>query len=225
MPLRAAVFDFDGVIVDSEPMHFRALQEALRADGVEITEEEYFGSLLAYDNRGAIRRALALHDQSAETDRVERLAALMVDEFARRLPEIPLFEGVADLVGRLGSDLPLGIASGARHDEIEAILASVGLRDAFATIVGVEDAAQTKPDPAPYLEAARRLASEVDDLATSECVAFEDTAAGISSAVGAGMKVVAVSNSLPAGRLQEAHRVVDTLAHLDLAELRHLFED
>jgi len=225
MPLRAAVFDFDGVIVDSEPMHFRALQEALRTEGVEITEEEYFGSLLAYDNRGAIRRGLALHDQPAGPERVERLAALMVERFAERVPEIPLFDGVADLVRRLGRRVPLAIASGARHDEIEAILAGIGLRGAFTAIVGVEDAARTKPDPAPYLEAARRLADEVDDLAASDCIAFEDTAAGISSAVAAGMKVVAVSNSLPVERLREAHRVVDSLAELEVDELRDLFED
>lgn len=225
MPLRAAVFDFDGVIVNSEPMHFRALQEALRTVGVETNEQEYFSQLLAFDNRGAIRRALALHNAPADPEQVERLSSLMVDRFAELLPEIPLFEGVADLVRELGRDLPLAIASGARREEIEAILTSVGLKDAFSAVVGVEDAAHTKPDPAPYLEAARQLGASNGGLRPSDCIAFEDTATGISSAVGAGMKVVAVSNSLPVAKLQKAHRVVDTLVNLEIDGLRELFEE
>ena len=225
MPMRAAVFDFDGVIVDSESMHFRSLRDALRTEGVETTEEEYFSTLLAYDNRGAIRRALAVRDEPADTDRVERLASLMVTRFAELLPEIPLFEGVSDLVRDLATEVPLAIASGARHAEIESILDAVGLRDAFVVIVGVEDAAHTKPDPAPYLEASRLLGDRIDDLPPVDCIAFEDSVPGISSAVDAGMKVVAVSNSCPAEKLQNAHRVVDSLVGLSVGDLRDLFED
>lgn len=225
MPLRAAVFDFDGVIVDSEPMHFRALRDALRTEGVETTEEEYFSSLLAYDNRGAIRRALALRGEPVDPDRVERLASFMVVRFGELLPQITLFEGVSEFVRELATEVPLAIASGARHAEIEAILDGVGLRDAFVAIVGVDDAHRTKPDPAPYLEASRRLAERVDDLPPTDCIAFEDSVPGISSAVGAGMKVVAVSNSCPAEKLQTAHRVVDSLVGLRVDDLRGLFED
>jgi len=225
MPLRAAVFDFDGVIVDSEPLHFRALREALRTESVEITEEEYFASIVAYDDRGAIRRALALRGEDADPDRVERLASHKVAGFREMLPEVLVFEGAADLVNRLAAEVPLAIASGARHDEVEAILTGVGLRDAFTTIVGAEDAHGTKPDPAPYLEAAHRLGARVDGLPPADCIAFEDTVAGVSSAVGAGMKVVAVSNSCPAEELQTAHRVVDSLVGLSVDDLRGLFED
>jgi beta-phosphoglucomutase-like phosphatase (HAD superfamily) len=91
--------------------------------------------------------------------------------------------------------------------------------------VCAEDAHGTKPDPAPYLEAARRLGARVDGLPPADCIAFEDTVAGVSSAVGAGMKVVAVSNSCPAEELQTAHRVVDSLVGLSVDDLRGLFED
>jgi beta-phosphoglucomutase len=225
MPLRAAVFDFDGVIVDSEPLHFRSLRDALAAEGVEITESEYWGFLLAYDDQSAIRLALERREQPADAERVERLASRKVARFAELLPEVPVFPGAGELVRALAAEVPVGIASGARHDEVDAILRGVGLRDAFAAIVGAEDAPRTKPDPAPYLEAARRLASPANGLAPAECVALEDSVPGLASALAAGMKVVGVTNSYPADKLQAAHRVVDSLVGVDVATLRGLFED
>ena len=129
------------------------------------------------------------------------------------------------MIGALAAELPLAIASGARHEEIEAILTGIGLRDAFAALVGAQDADRTKPDPAPYLEAARRLEARVPGLLPAECVAFEDSVPGVLSALGAGMKVVGVAHSYPPAKLQSAHRVVDSLAALEPASLGALFED
>ena len=223
MPLRAVVFDFDGVIVDSEPLHFRSLRDALRPEGVEITEEEYLRVYLAYDDREAIRLALEQHGERTDPARREDIEARKVEIFARLIPEVPVFEGARDLVRALEEEMPLAIASGARHEEVDAILRGVGLRDAFETIVGAEDAERTKPDPAPYLEAARRLAARTPGLAPGECVAFEDSMAGIAAALGAGMKVVGVAHSYPAEKLRTAHRVVDSLVGVDAGGLRGLF--
>jgi beta-phosphoglucomutase len=225
MPLRAAVFDFDGVIVDSEPLHFRTLRDALQSDGVEITEEEYWTSLLAHDDHGAIRLALEGRGQRAEPERVESLAARKVARFEELIPEVRVFPGAKELVRALADEVPVAIASGARHDEVDAILSGVGLRDAFVTIVGAEDAPRTKPDPAPYLEAVRHLGAPTNGLAPGDCVAFEDSMPGIASALGAGMRVVGVTNSYPAHKIQAAHRVVDSLVGLEVDTLRGLFED
>ncbi len=154
---------------------------------------------------------------------MERIAPRKVAAFARAIPEIPVFDGARELVRALGAEVPLAIASGARHEEIETILTGLGLRDAFQAIVGAEDAERTKPDPAPYLEAARRLAARTPGLGPAECVAFEDSMPGIASALGAGMKVVGVANSYPAEKLRAAHRVVDSLVGLDAGSLRGLF--
>jgi beta-phosphoglucomutase len=223
MPFRAAVFDFDGVIVDSEPLHYEALRDALAPEGVEITQDEYVRTYLAYDDRGAIRLALESHVGRADPERVDRVEARKIGLFAERLHAVPVFEGARELVLALAAEMPLAIASGARHDEIEAILASLGLSGAFHAIVGAEDAARTKPDPAPYLEAARRLAPRAPGLEPSQCLAFEDSMAGIAAALGAGMKVVGVAHSYPAEKLRAAHRVVDSLAGLDAGSLRGLF--
>jgi beta-phosphoglucomutase len=221
--LRAAVFDFDGVLVDSEPLHFRSLRDALRTEGVEISEEEYLQVYLAYDDREAVRLALERHGEDADPARRARIEARKVEAFARLIPEVPVFDGARDLVRALEAQMPLAIASGARHAEIDAILRGVSLRDAFLTIVGAEDAERTKPDPAPYLEAARRLAARTPGLAPGDCVAFEDSMAGIAAALGAGLKVVGVAHSYPAEKLRAAHRVVDSLVGVDAGGLRDLF--
>jgi beta-phosphoglucomutase len=223
MPLRAAVFDFDGVIVDSEPLHFRALRDALSPEGIEITGEEYVRAYLAYDDREAIRRALEQHGVPVEPGRLDRVESRKVEAFAERLHEIPVFEGARELVLALAAQMPVAIASGARRGEIEAVLACLGLRRAFQAVVGAEDAGRTKPDPAPYLEAVLRLAARAPGLGPAECVAFEDTMAGIDAALGAGMKVVGVAHSYPAEKLRAAHRVVDSLAGFDPGSLRSLF--
>ena len=157
MALRAAVFDFDGVIVDSEPLHFRSLRDALLPRQIEITHEEYWDHLLAHDDKSSIRLAFERRGERPDAERLARVERVKIERFAELIPEVPVFPGAREVIGALAAELPLAIASGARHEEIEAILAGIGLRDAFAAVVGAEDAARTKPDPAPYLEAARQL--------------------------------------------------------------------
>ncbi len=224
MGLRAAIFDFDGVIVDSEPLHFRSLRDALLTDGVEISRQEYWTICLAYEDRTAIRLALEHHGEPAPPERIARIEERKIARFGELIPEVPVFAGARELLHALSAELPLGIASGARHEEIEAILGGVGLRGAFSAIVGVEDAVRAKPDPAPYLEAARRLGAGRSGLGPAQCVAIEDSAPGIVSALGAGMRVVGVAHSYPVERLGAAHRVVGSLVDLATEDLRGLFD-
>jgi len=135
MALRAAVFDFDGVIVDSEPLHFRSLRDALMSENVEISHEEYWDHLLAHDDRSSIRLAFERRGERPDPDRLARVERFKVERFAELIPEVPVFPGAREVIGALAAELPLAIASGARHDEIEAILAGIGLRDAFAALV------------------------------------------------------------------------------------------
>jgi beta-phosphoglucomutase len=225
VPLRAVVFDFDGVIVDSEPLHFRSLRDALSTDGVRITEGEYWSTYLAYDDREAIRLAFERHGERPSPDRLASAEARKVEAFARLLPQIPVFPGARELVRALAAGgVPLAIASGARHEEIEAVLRGIGLREAFSAVVGAEDAHRTKPDPAPYVEAARRLAARTAGLEPADCAAVEDSVPGILSARGAGMRVVGVAHSYPEEKLGPAHRVVPSLVGLRREDFAALFE-
>jgi len=221
--MRAAVFDFDGVLVDSEPLHFEALRDAMLSEGITVTREDYFAKYLAYDDRGAIRRVLEDHGISPDAEQMDRIARLKVARFGEVLQNVTFFPGARDVVRALAAEVPLGIASGARHAEIEAILTAGELREPFSVIVGADDVPRTKPDPAPYLVAARELAAFAPGLEPADCLAFEDSVPGIASALAAGMKVVGVAHSYPPDKLRIAHRVIESLVGLEYHGLRALF--
>ncbi len=221
--MRAVVFDFDGVLVDSEPLHFQALHASLLPEGIRIERDDYYARYLAYDDRGSIRRALEDHGISPDDEQMDRIARRKADSFEEVRKRVAFFPGARSLVRTLATQVPLGIASGARHAEIEAILDARGLREPFSVIVGADDVPRTKPDPAPYLAATGQLAAFVPGLKPGECLAFEDSLPGIESALAAGMKVVAVAHSYPPEMLRSAHRVVESLVGLEHDGLRDLF--
>jgi beta-phosphoglucomutase len=220
LALRAVLFDFDGVIVDSEPLHYGALRDALAAEGIGIDEQAYRTCYLAYDDRGAIRLALERHGVPWDAARLTAIAERKAAHFERLLPGVAFFPGSRELVRALAAELPLGIASGALRTEIEAILDAGGLRGAFTGIVGAEDVRRGKPDPEPYLTAMARLA--VPGWRPDDCLAFEDSVPGILSARAAGMTVVAATHTYAAAKLSAARRVVDSLAGLTPGMLREL---
>jgi HAD superfamily hydrolase (TIGR01509 family) len=222
--MRAVIFDFDGVLVNSEPLHFRALREALAGEGIAITEEEYLREYVAYDDRGSIRIALERHGRPVAPERVRDVAGRKAEAFELLMAEVPFYPGARALVQGLAAEMPVAIASGARREEIERILRAAGLRDAFAAVVGADDVSRTKPDPEPYLAAFERIAPRVPGLSPGECLVFEDTIPGIAAARAAGMKVIGVAQTYPAGKLGLAHRVVPALDGLDVAEVRAIFQ-
>jgi beta-phosphoglucomutase len=223
MSLRAVLFDFDGVLVNSEPLHFAALRDALAPEGVTIDEQEYAQTYLAYDDWEAARIALARNGRSHDSEHVAAVAARKAALFEAMLAHIPLFPGARELVLTLSAEYPLAIASGARRCEIESMLAGVGLLDAFSTIVGADDVESTKPHPEPYLTAMRRLDGRAPGLVPAECLVFEDSMAGIASALAAGMTVVAVAHSYASEQLSAAHHVIPSFEGLAVPALRSLF--
>jgi beta-phosphoglucomutase len=222
--MRAVLFDFDGVLVNSEPLHYRALRECLLPEGIEISEEEYAGSYLAYDDAEAIRVALERHGQAFHGGRVRAIAERKAELFDDLLESVPFFPGAPELVRALSREVPVAIASGALHREIERILSAAGLRDAFTAIVAADDVTRGKPHPEPYLTAMAAVTPRAPGLAAEDCLVVEDSMPGIAAGRAAGMKVLAVSTSYSADRLTAAHRVVPSLAGLRVADLRALFD-
>jgi beta-phosphoglucomutase len=217
--MRAVLFDFDGVIVNSEPLHFRAMRDCLVPEGITIDEEEYAASYLAYDDREAIRVALERHGRTFDRTLVETVALRKAGIFDALIADVPFFPGARELVRALAAEMPIAIASGALRSEIVRILAAGGLQDAFTTIVGADDVTHGKPNPEPYLMAMKRLGP----LTPADCLVIEDSVAGIAAGRAAGMKVLAVTHTYPAAKLTAAHRVVDGLAGLTPSDLRGLF--
>lgn len=221
--MRAAIFDFDGVLVNSEPLHFEAQRVALAPEGIHIDLDEYNSHYLAYDDREGARIALERHGIPFDATRVETVARRKAEAFQELMARVPFFPGAKELVRALEAEVPLAIASGALRGEIEAILAREGLRDAFVAVVGAEDVAQGKPHPEPYLRALSHLRTRFPDVGPEDCVVFEDSMAGIAAARAAGMRVVAVTTSYPASRLTAAQQIVDSLADVRVPDLRALF--
>jgi beta-phosphoglucomutase len=221
--MRAVLFDFDGVLVDSEPMHYRALRDCLVAEGLDIDEDEYARFYLAYDDRESIRIALERHGIPCDLDRLDQAARRKAGLYESLMTEIPFFPGARALIRELSGQVPLGIASGARRAEIEGILRAAGIRSSFGAVVGADDVARTKPDPEPYLAAMRGLESAAPGLRPEECLVVEDSMPGIAAGLAAGMKVLAVSHTYPPEKLRAAHRVVASLEGLDTEGLRAMF--
>jgi HAD superfamily hydrolase (TIGR01509 family) len=211
--LKAVVFDFDGVLADSEPLHFRAFRDVLHGIGLSLTEQAYYDRYLGYDDVGAFQ-AIAQDNGMPLTPVV---VGHLVAQKAVRLEALEhgasvLFPGARDAVLRMAARGPIAIASGARREEIERILDREGLRSHFPVLVAAEDTAASKPDPAPYHRVVELLALRETRLHPSECVAVEDSRWGLISARDAGLRTIAITHSYPAAALTEADAVIE---HLD----------
>jgi beta-phosphoglucomutase len=209
-PIKAIVFDFDGVLADSEPLHLRSYQEILAPHGVTLTTEEYCARYLGFDDEGAFRRIAEDYDLLFGDEEIELLLQEKTRAFQALLSGTSvLYPGAAACVARLGERWPLGIASGALRHEIELMLQGARVRDAFRFIVAAGDTDRTKPAPDPYLRAA-----ELHGVAAAECVAIEDSVWGLQSAKDAGMRTIAITHTYPRDALTLADRIVDSLDEL-----------
>lgn len=213
--LRGVIFDFDGVLVDSESAHFDAFRRALseEAEG-EVTQAEYDEHYLGYDDHTCVRRALELRGRAATPEVVSDLVDRKWQAYDDGLSRVSLFPGAFDLVLALhGAAVPLAIASGSHREDIESILRAHGLLQCFRGIIGADDVLNFKPHPEPYLRG-RAMLDAVES--PSGVVAIEDSATGMASARAAGLRVIGVTSSHPREKLGLAHHVVDSLAELTL---------
>ena len=216
--IRAIVFDFDGVIADSEPLHLRALQEVLAPLGTTVERDEYYQRYLGYDDVGAFRAISADRGLGLDDGGIRKLIVAKSVIYRSLLEgDGVLYPGAAACVERLANDYPLGIASGALRHEIEAILRGGGLSPYFRFIVASGETSAGKPAPEPYLRAA-----DLHGLPPAECVAIEDSLWGIESARGAGMKCVGITHTYPASKLPGADAIVERLDQFTPELIRRL---
>jgi beta-phosphoglucomutase len=222
--LQSIVFDFDGVIADSEPLHLRAFQRTLAEEGIELSAADYYSRYLGYDDVGLV--------QALATDRGLTMSDLQVATLVARkgaqLQEVlhgghVLFPGAVEFIRSAAAEVPIAIASGALRQEIVEITEAAGVRDLFTVIVAAGDTPQSKPSPAPYLLAFERLRQHsARDLDPNRCVAIEDSRWGVESARAAGLRCVGVTNSYAAAELPGAELVVGGLDELTLPALDRL---
>jgi beta-phosphoglucomutase len=218
MVIQGIVFDFDGVLADSEPLHLRVYQQLLEPHGIHLDQATYCERYLGFDDEGVFQQIAVDYELLLGDEEIE----LLIEEKARRFETLVssanvLYPGAAPCVRRLGAAWPLGIASGALRAEIELMLRGASLRDAFRFIVSAGDTEHTKPAPDPYLRAA-----ELHGVPAGACVAIEDSHWGLQSARAAGMRTIAVCHTYPRATLQEADVVVDGLDEITVDLVRSL---
>src|SRR5712664_1563665 len=217
--LRAIVFDFDGVLANSEPLHLQAYQDILAGEGIALAENDYYTRYLGFDDVGAfaaIGKDRGRAWTRADIDRLVLRKATCLEALERDVSL--LFPGAASAVRRASIAVPLAIASGARGEEIRRVLERENLASCFTAIVAAEDTPISKPAPDPYLRALALLrASAGGALAARDCVAIEDSRWGLQSARAAGMRTVAVTNTYEKSALTgEADLVIPSLEAMEL---------
>jgi beta-phosphoglucomutase len=227
--LQAIVFDFDGVIADSERLHLRSYQEILAPEGITMTNEDYFNRYLGYDDVGVFKAVGRDTGVPMDDDRVAELIARKGQRYeSLTAAGEMLFPGAADFIrSAFAASVPIAIASGALTHEIEEVLDRAGLRQLFPVIVGADQTERSKPHPEPYQVAFERLRRHTGrDLIMWRSVAIEDSRWGLDSARGADLRCVAVTNTYSEAELRGyAELVVPGLHALTLEALDRLVAD
>ncbi len=227
--LRALIFDFDGVLVDSEPLIFKLTQEMAAMADWEVTEEEYYRDYLALDDRGIVEHLYRSHGRAVDAARRDDLVAWKMRAYAELIRNgLPPIAGAVEFVREAAAKYPLAIASGSLRSEIEHLLVKLGLRSAFQVLVTADDCEKSKPAPEVYLKALRRLgelaAFATVPLRASECLVIEDAPFGVVAAHAAGIKCLAIAHSRPARELGHADWVIERLSEANLETYAQSFD-
>lgn len=223
--LEAVIFDFDGVITDSEILHFRAFNKVLARHGLELSKKEYYSTYLGLSDSDCFAALIDENRLGVEKTQIEALIqqkARVFEQLARTDGKI--IEGVREFLDLLtGARIPIAICSGALRAEIELILEDAGLRRTFDVIVSAEEVTRGKPDPEGFLLALQRLNETVlTPITPGQCIVIEDSHWGLRAAHAAGMHTIAVTNTYETDQLKAAQRVVARLSDLTMDDLTRL---
>jgi len=224
--LASIVFDFDGVIADSEPLHYKAFVTIARQFGLDFDYAAYVRDYIGFDDRDAFR--VMLRAAGAQPPNDPCLAALIHSK--AQAFEKCVASGIEALPGAIAlidmaaaAAMPVAIASGATRRDIDLILSHLGIANRFELVVSADDVTRSKPDPETYRLAVQRLAEHHRDrkIQPSACLAIEDTLAGLASARTAGLHTLGVDPTGSAGGLDGADRTVRSLTEFSLDQLKH----
>jgi beta-phosphoglucomutase len=228
--LRAILFDFNGVLVDDEPIHLEMFQRVLAEEGVGLRAEEYHEHFLGLDDRGCFQGALAAAGETVSVPRLMRLIARKASYYQERIREVgyPMFPGAVELVRAVAAArLMLGVVSGALREEVEGALRLAGVADLFKVLVTADDVARGKPDPEGYRRALDALNARPPLperlIHPHEVLAIEDSPAGLAAAAEAGLVTLGIAHTYPRATLAGADAVLERLGDLRLDRLPALF--
>ncbi|MBI4166470.1 MAG: HAD family phosphatase [Acidobacteria bacterium] len=226
--LRAIIFDFDGIIVDSEGLIYNLTREMAAQEGWTVTEEEYYRDYLALDDRGLVEHLFQTHGKPLNLERRDELVEWKFRAYQKLIKEgLPPIPGAVEFVRNVAKRYPLAIASGSLRIEIEHLLAKMDLRSCFQVLATADDCQRSKPDTEVYFVALAKLNALPDfapkPLESSECLAIEDAPLGVVAAQGAGIRCLALTHSRPAEKLRHADWIFKDFDAVDLEALSKAF--
>lgn len=229
--VRSILFDFNGVIIDDEPVQMTAYQESLGAEGITLTEQDYYGAL-GMDDVTFVRSQLERAGRAGDDDLAQRLIERKTELHRRAIKDdLPLFPGVVSFVIAAARQFSLALVSMARRADITHVLERAGLDGLFTVLVSAEDVRAPKPDPDCYRRAFKlldetRIARGGHPLTPDQCVVIEDAPPGILAARAAGMRTLGVTNTVPEEDLRRAGADVVTrsLADWTTDAVHHVFD-
>jgi beta-phosphoglucomutase len=223
--IRAVIFDLDGTLVDTEPIHFAAFNEVLRPDGIEIPFGEYCARLIGLNDRDCFSTMLRENRKDAGAQHVADLVARKTVVYQAMVAERDvIYPGAEKFVRDCAQRFPLMVATGTLRAEADVILRRAGLRELFLDVIAAEDVEHGKPEPDGFIAALGRigfLLRQRDPVLADECLAVEDNRVGIEAAHRAGMKVLALCHMTPASELAAADVVRNSISDLDLDDVLH----
>lgn len=215
----AAIFDWDGVIIDSHDQHAGSWEMLAAEQGSELPAD-FFKSSFGMRNESIFPMFFRSWVDPEDTRRIAQLADRKEElyrELVRRDGIAPLPGVVALLESLARAGIPCSVGSSTPRANIDAIMELIGLGDHFQAITAAEDVTAGKPDPQVFLLAAAKVGAS-----PAESVVFEDAHVGIAAGLAAGMKVIAVATTHPIESLGEAHLAVESLEGVDAATLGEL---
>jgi beta-phosphoglucomutase len=223
--LKAVIFDFDGVIANTEPCHLSAFNQVFAEFGIELSPEIYYSKYLGFTDCEMLEDVRRDYKSDFKCKSIEQLAEQKTKIFHRLISRgDSLIDGIVEFVLELKkNNIKVAINSGAIMADIELILRGTKIEKAFDVIVSADDIEKGKPDPQGYLLALKNLnANSKNQIAAGECAVIEDSKWGIISAQKAGIHVIGITNSYPAKELTGSDLIIDSVRHLKISDLHNL---
>jgi beta-phosphoglucomutase len=227
--LKAILFDFNGVIINDEPIHQVLIDEILLGENLRPLAGEFQEFCLGRSDRACLKDILFQRGRYISDEYLDKLIETKSKAYQQRLEQLeslPIYPGLIDLLKQIQArELQIGLVTGALRSEVKLILDRVGIASYFNVIVAGDDLKASKPQPDGYLLAVERF-NRLNfnlQLQPKNCIAIEDTPAGITAAKKAGMQVIGIANSYPFHMMQRlANWAIDYFEDIELDRIEKI---
>jgi beta-phosphoglucomutase len=228
--LRTILFDFNGILVDDEPLHCALFQKVLSQKQIVLVKEDYYKKYLGFDDHDAFKAVLEAAGISPSETEIQKLIEAKAALYEREAAQKDLFvPGSLDFVKKVSENYFLGIVSGALRREIEAWLDRGKIRSLFQVIVAAEDIQKGKPDPEGFYRALaflnRDFVAASEMILPQECLVIEDSMWGVEAAQSAGMKCLALATSYPKETFKKAEWVSGGFSEIPFQKIVGAFKE